>query len=339
MQKILITGIAGFIGYHTARKLLGLGYEIIGIDNLNTYYDVQLKLDRLNELGIDVHSDTFIRQTKTASSQFDKLSFLQLDLTNKDGLFHLVEEEKPYQILHLAAQAGVRYSILNPDAYVQSNVVGFANILEACRRNDVKHLVYASSSSVYGNTSEVPFSESDRVDEPVSLYAATKKSNELMAHTYNHLYGFPCTGLRFFTVYGPWGRPDMAAFLFTRAIIKGEPIKVFNYGELWRDFTFIDDIVEGVVGVIRKEPFAKEAQIFNIGNNQPVKLLDFIQTLETALGKKAELKMMEMQEGDVYKTYASVDRLKEYVGYEPSTNIAEGLKQFVNWYQSYYKIG
>tara|TARA_B100001115_G_scaffold185071_1_gene191275 strand:+ start:3026 stop:4045 length:1020 start_codon:yes stop_codon:yes gene_type:complete len=339
MQKILITGIAGFIGYHTARKLLGLGYEIIGIDNLNTYYDVQLKLDRLNELGIDVHSDTFIRQTKTASSQFDKLSFLQLDLTNKDGLFHLVEEEKPYQILHLAAQAGVRYSILNPDAYVQSNVVGFANILEACRRNDVKHLVYASSSSVYGNTSEVPFSESDRVDEPVSLYAATKKSNELMAHTYNHLYGFPCTGLRFFTVYGPWGRPDMAAFLFTRAIIKGEPIKVFNYGELWRDFTFIDDIVEGVVGVIRKEPFAKEAQIFNIGNNQPVKLLDFIQTLETALDKKAELKMMEMQEGDVYKTYASVDRLKEYVGYEPSTNIAEGLKQFVNWYQSYYKIG
>ncbi|WP_421754409.1 NAD-dependent epimerase/dehydratase family protein [Croceimicrobium sp.] len=277
MQKILITGIAGFIGYHTARKLLGLGYEIIGIDNLNTYYDVQLKLDRLNELGIDVHSDTFIRQTKTASSQFDKLSFLQLDLTNKDGLFHLVEEEKPYQILHLAAQAGVRYSILNPDAYVQSNVVGFANILEACRRNDVKHLVYASSSSVYGNTSEVPFSESDRVDEPVSLYAATKKSNELMAHTYNHLYGFPCTGLRFFTVYGPWGRPDMAAFLFTRAIIKGEPIKVFNYGELWRDFTFIDDIVEGVIGVIRKEPFAKVAQIFNIGNNQPVKLLDFIQ--------------------------------------------------------------
>lgn len=339
MQKILITGIAGFIGYHTALKLLGLGYEIIGIDNLNTYYDVQLKLDRLNELGIDVHSDTFIRQTKKASSQFDKLSFLQLDLTNKDGLFHLVEEEKPYQILHLAAQAGVRYSILNPDAYVQSNVVGFANILEACRRNDVKHLVYASSSSVYGNTSEVPFSESDRVDEPVSLYAATKKSNELMAHTYNHLYGFPCTGLRFFTVYGPWGRPDMAAFLFTRAIIKGEPIKVFNYGELWRDFTFIDDIVEGVVGVIRKEPFAKEAQIFNIGNNQPVKLLDFIQTLETALDKKAELKMMEMQEGDVYKTYASVDRLKEYVGYEPRTNIAEGLKQFVNWYQSYYKIG
>ncbi len=337
MQKVLVTGIAGFIGFHTARKLLNLGYEVIGIDNLNTYYDVQLKLDRLNELGIDVHSDTFIRQTKTISTKFDKLSFLQLDLTNKDGLFHLVSEEKPYQILHLAAQAGVRYSILNPDAYVQSNVVGFANILEACRRYEVEHLVYASSSSVYGNTAKVPFSESYRVDEPVSLYAATKKSNELMAHTYNHLYGFPCTGLRFFTVYGPWGRPDMAAFLFTRAILNGEPIKVFNHGELWRDFTFIDDIVEGIIGVIRKEPFAKKAQIFNIGNNQPVKLIDFIQTLETALGKKAELKMMEMQEGDVYKTYASVDRLKEYVGYEPHSNIAQGLEQFVNWYQSYYK--
>lgn len=337
MQKVLVTGIAGFIGFHTARKLLNLGYKVIGIDNLNTYYDVQLKLDRLNELGIDVHSDTFIRQTKTPSTQYENLSFLQLDLTNKDGLFRLTEAEMPHQILHLAAQAGVRYSILNPNAYVQSNMVGFANILEACRRYEVKHLVYASSSSVYGNTKKVPFSESDPVDEPVSLYAATKKSNELMAHTYNHLYGFPCTGLRFFTVYGPWGRPDMAAFLFTRAILNGEPIKVFNHGELWRDFTFIDDIVEGVVGVIQKDQIPNEAQIFNIGNNQPVKLVDFIQTLETALGKKAELKMMEMQEGDVYKTFASVNRLRDYVGYNPVTNIERGLQQFVTWYKSYYK--
>ena len=338
MQKILVTGIAGFIGYHTARRLLNLGYEVIGIDNLNTYYDVQLKLDRLNDLGIDIHSDTFIRQTKTISTKFDKLSFLQLDLTNKDGLFHSIEAEKPDQILHLAAQAGVRYSILNPDAYIQSNVVGFANILEVCRRYEIKHLVYASSSSVYGNRSEVPFSEEDRVDEPVSLYAATKKSNELMAHTYNHLYGFPCTGLRFFTVYGPWGRPDMAAFLFTRAILKGEPIKVFNQGELWRDFTYIDDIIDGVVGVIRKQPFTQEAQIFNIGNNQPVKLLDFIQSLESALGKKAELKMMEMQAGDVYMTYASIDLLKVYVGYTPSTDIQKGLEEFVNWYKLYYQV-
>ena len=338
MQKILVTGIAGFIGYHTARRLLNLGYEVIGIDNLNTYYDVQLKLDRLNDLGIDIHSDTFIRQTKTISTKFDKLSFLQLDLTNKDGLFHSIEAEKPDQILHLAAQAGVRYSILNPDAYIQSNVVGFANILEVCRRYEIKHLVYASSSSVYGNRSEVPFSEEDRVDEPVSLYAATKKSNELMAHTYNHLYGFPCTGLRFFTVYGPWGRPDMAAFLFTRAILKGEPIKVFNQGELWRDFTYIDDIIDGVVGVIRKQPFTQEAQIFNIGNNQPVKLLDFIQSLESALGKKAELKMMEMQAGDVYMTYASIDLLKDYVGYTPSTDIQKGLEEFVNWYKLYYQV-
>lgn len=336
MQKVLITGIAGFIGFHVARRLLILGYEVIGVDNLNTYYDIQLKLDRLKELGFDLPNHGFIPKTKIQSKKVDKLSFLQLDLINKEGLFNLMKVENPHQILHFAAQAGVRYSILNPDAYVQANVVGFANILEACRHNNIEHLIYASSSSVYGNRNEVPFSESDRVDEPVSLYASTKKSNELMAHAYNHLYGFPCTGLRFFTVYGPWGRPDMAAFLFTRAILKGEPIKVFNHGELWRDFTFIDDIVEGVVGVVRKKPLIKDAQIFNIGNNKPVKLLDFIQILETTLNKKAKLSLMEMQEGDVYKTYASVDRLKEFVGYEPQFDLATGLKQFVNWYKLYY---
>ena len=339
MQKVLVTGIAGFIGFHTARRLLDHGYEVIGIDNLNTYYDVQLKLDRLNELGIDVHSDSFIRQTTTPSIRFDKLSFLQLDITYKDMLFHLMEAENPEYIIHLAAQAGVRYSIQNPDAYIQSNVVGFANILEACRMFNVSHLVYASSSSVYGNMSKVPFHESDRVDKPVSLYAATKKSNELMAYTYNHLYGFPCTGLRFFTVYGPWGRPDMAVFLFTRAILTGEPIKVFNHGELWRDFTFIDDIVEGILGVICKEASTKEAQVFNIGNNQPIKLLEFIQTIEKVLDKKARLNMLKMQEGDVYKTYASIDSLRNHSGYMPKTMLYEGIERFVHWYRSYYGSG
>ena len=316
-MKILVTGAAGFIGMHTCARLLERGNAVLGIDNLNDYYDPQLKLDRVARL--DGH---------------DGFRFDRLDIADADALATLVARERPQRVIHLAAQAGVRYSIVNPQAYVQSNLVGFANVLEACRHGGVEHLVYASSSSVYGGNTKMPFAETDPVDHPVSLYAATKKANELMAHTYRHLYGLPVTGLRFFTVYGPWGRPDMASFSFTRAILEGRPIDVYNHGDMKRDFTYIDDIAEGVVRVVDRIP--DEAKVFNIGNSAPVPLLDFIATLERCLGRKAQLRMLPMQPGDVPATYADVHALSQWVGFRPDTAIETGLERFVAWYRAYY---
>jgi UDP-glucuronate 4-epimerase len=335
MQKILITGAAGFVGYHLTNLLCKNENEIIGIDNLNDYYDVNLKKDRLQQL-----------------EKFENFKFVKLDLVNRNSLFDLFKKENFEYIIHLAAQAGVRYSIENPYAYIDSNISGFINILEACRNHPVKHLIYASSSSVYGANVKQPFSENDNVDHPVSLYAATKKSNELMAHTYSELYKIPTTGLRFFTVYGPWGRPDMAYFSFTKDILEGKEIKVFNNGDLERDFTYIDDIVNAIEKLIYKIPFAKPEwdrvkaepstsfapyKIFNIGNNQPVKLIDFISTLENLLGKKANKKFLPMQPGDVYSTFADISKLNELIGYKPTTTIQQGLSKFVKWFEEYYK--
>jgi UDP-glucuronate 4-epimerase len=316
-MKILVTGAAGFIGMHTCARLLERGDTVLGIDNLNDYYDPQLKLDRVARL--DGH---------------DGFRFDRLDIADADALATLVARERPQRVIHLAAQAGVRYSIVNPQAYVQSNLVGFANVLEACRHGGIEHLVYASSSSVYGGNTKMPFAETDPVDRPVSLYAATKKANELMAHTYRHLYGLPVTGLRFFTVYGPWGRPDMASFSFTRAILEGRPIDVYNHGHMQRDFTYIDDIAEGVVRVLDRIP--DEAKVFNIGNSAPVPLLDFIATLERCLGRTAQLRMLPMQPGDVPATYADVQALAQWVGFRPGTSIETGLERFVAWYRTYY---
>ncbi|AWI24448.1 NAD-dependent epimerase/dehydratase family protein [Flavobacterium pallidum] len=338
MKKILVTGAAGFIGFHLVKRLLETGHDVYGIDNLNAYYDVRLKLDRLRQLGIDVQEENFLRQKEVGSNTHSHFKFLQLDLTDEHRLDVLFEKEQFDVVANLAAQAGVRYSIDNPKVYVQSNVVGFINILEACRQNNIKHLVYASSSSVYGNRDEVPFSENDRVDHPVSLYAATKKSNELMAHVYSHLYGLPTTGLRFFTVYGPWGRPDMAPFLFTKALFEGKPIKVFNNGDLRRDFTYIDDIIQGVTGIIDKEVSQSDYRVFNIGNNNPEKLMDFIKFIQESSGKEAKLDFLPMQAGDVFQTYADIDQLQQYSGYKPQTSLKEGLQQFVHWYKEYYKV-
>lgn len=325
MNKILITGGAGFIGFHLSKKILEKGGAVIGIDNLNDYYDVSLKEARLAVL-----------------KKYDKYEFQKLDLADKAGVDALFEKEKPEIVVNLAAQAGVRYSIENPQAYVDSNLVGFFNILEACRHNPVKHLLYASSSSVYGNQQKTPFSVEDSVDHPISLYAATKKSNELMAHAYCHLYGIPCTGLRFFTVYGPFGRPDMAYFSFAKKILSGQPIQVFNHGDLYRDFTYIDDIVQGVEDMLERPPIPNEAgdayKIYNIGNNQPVKLMDFIEALEDALGKKAEKEFLPMQPGDVYQTYADVSDLMQDFDFKPSTTIREGLLSFAKWYKEYYRL-
>jgi len=337
-KKILVTGAAGFVGFHLSKKLLEEGYAVYGIDNLNAYYDVRLKLDRLKELGIEVQEENFLRQKEVKSVTFPHFAFQQLDLTDEHRLDVLFEKEKFDIVVNLAAQAGVRYSIDNPKVYVQSNIVGFINILEACRQNKIGHLIYASSSSVYGNRDEVPFSETDRVDHPVSLYAATKKSNELMAHVYSHLYGLPTTGLRFFTVYGPWGRPDMAPFLFTKAVLEGKPIKVFNHGDLRRDFTYIDDIVAGVKGIIEKEVQPSDYKVFNIGNNNPEKLMDFIRYIEEASGKKAQMELLPMQPGDVFQTYANIDQLQAFTGYAPTTSLEQGLQQFVAWYKIYYNI-
>jgi len=317
MTRILVTGAAGFIGMHTSGRLLARGDEVLGIDSLNDYYAPQLKLDRIAQLG------------RHANFRFERL-----DIADADALAALVARERPQRVIHLAAQAGVRYSIANPQAYVQSNLVGFANVLEACRHYGVEHLVYASSSSVYGGNTKMPFAETDPVDHPVSLYAATKKANELMAHTYRHLYGLPVTGLRFFTVYGPWGRPDMAYFSFTKAILEGRPIDVYNHGQMQRDFTYIDDIAEGVVRVTDRIP--DEAKVFNIGNSSPVPLLEFIATLERCLGRKAELRMLPMQPGDVPATYADVDALAQWVGFRPTTPIDAGLERFATWYRGYY---
>ena len=314
-MKILVTGAAGFIGMHCAARLLERGAQVVGIDNLSPYYSVQLKKDRLARL------------------QHAQFSFTQLDVADAAALSKLFESHKPDRVLHLAAQAGVRYSLENPAAYVDTNLVGFANLLECCRRHPPQHLVFASSSSVYGTNTELPWSESQNVDHPVSLYAATKKSNELLAHSYSHLYGLNATGLRYFTVYGPWGRPDMSAMIFARAIVRGEPISVFNHGDMQRDFTYIDDIVEGTLRVLERP--ARYA-VYNIGNHQPVKLLDFIATLERVLGKKARLEMRPMQPGDVKATYADTRALQKAVGFAPSTPLETGLARFAEWFRSYY---
>jgi UDP-glucuronate 4-epimerase len=335
-KTALVTGAAGFIGFHLSKRLLDNGCRVIGVDNLNDYYDPTLKQARLDML--DAHPDFVLERT---------------DLADKEGLESIFKQNRIDVVVNLAAQAGVRYSLTNPGAYVDSNLVGFVNILECCRHHDVKHLVFASSSSVYGANTNMPFSVHHNVDHPVSLYAATKKSNELMAHTYSHLFGLPCTGLRFFTVYGPWGRPDMALFLFTRAILEDRPIDVFNHGKMKRDFTYIDDIVEGVVRVMARIPdpnpdWTGDApdpgtsytryKIYNIGNNQPVELMAFIEAIEKALGKKAKKNFMDLQPGDVPATYADVDDLIADVGFKPATTIEEGIGRFIKWYGDYYNV-
>lgn len=333
-MKFLVTGAAGFIGFHVVQRLVAQGHDVIGIDNLNDYYDVNLKLARLDVLA-----------------KLPLFKFIKLDLADRSGISDLFVREKFDRVIHLAAQAGVRYSIDNPMAYADSNLIGHLAILEGCRHNDVKHLVYASSSSVYGLNSKIPFATSDSVDHPISLYAATKKSNELMSHTYSHLYSVPTTGLRFFTVYGPWGRPDMALFKFTKAIINGEPIDVYNQGDMRRDFTYIDDIVEGIIRIqdiipqvnndwkIETASAANSSapyKIFNIGNGNPVKLLDFIQSLEKSIGAAAHKNLMPMQPGDVYQTYADVEDLFTATGYKPSMSVEQGVDNFVQWYRKFY---
>ena len=335
-MKILLTGAAGFIGMTTALRLLARGDEVVGLDNLNDYYSVQLKLDRLARL-----------------TPHERFRFVKMDVADRAGMEKLFADERFDRVIHLAAQAGVRYSLQNPHAYVDSNLVGFMNILEGCRHAKVQHLVYASSSSVYGGNTKMPFSEHDSVDHPVSMYAATKKANELMAHTYSHLFGLPTTGLRFFTVYGPWGRPDMALFLFTKAILEGRPIDVFNHGKMQRDFTYVDDIVEGVIRVLDKpatpaaafdplnpDPGTSNApfRVFNIGNHDPVPLMDFIAAIEEALGRTAQKNMLPLQDGDVPATYADVSALDDWVGFAPGTGIRTGIGRFVEWYRGYYGV-
>lgn len=336
MNKILVTGAAGFIGFHVSQRLLAAGCEVVGLDNLNDYYSVQLKRDRLAQLE---------RQSG--------FCFVRLDLADVDAMARLFAEQRFAKVVHLAAQAGVRYSLTHPFAYVGSNLTGFTAILEGCRHNKVQHLVYASSSSVYGANTRMPFSVHQNVDHPLSLYAATKKANELMAHTYSHLYGLPTTGLRFFTVYGPWGRPDMALYIFTEAILAGRPIDVFNEGRMRRDFTYVDDIVEGIVRLLDHLPQPEPAwsgehpdpgtsrapyKIYNIGNHQPVELMHLIETLERCLGRKAQKNMLPMQPGDVPATYADVDDLMRDVGFQPSTSIEDGVARFVAWYRQYHRV-
>lgn len=334
-MKILISGVAGFIGFHLAKKLVSQGHTIVGIDNLNTYYEVQLKIDRLKELGVEIQPEELPLKK---NREKDRFSFHQIDLTDEERLNELFSTSGIDLVINLAAQAGVRYSIENPKAYINSNVIGFLNVLECCKKYNIKDLIYASSSSIYGNADKSPFEEIDYVDNPISIYAATKKSNELMAHVYSHLFNIKTIGLRFFTVYGPWGRPDMAPFLFTKAILNNNPINVFNNGDLMRDFTFIDDVVGGIEAVIHKMDAFEKYEIFNIGNNKPVALKDFIDAVETSCGKEAIKVMFPMQEGDVYKTYASIDKLNQLTGYSPETNIREGIHKFVSWYKEYYKI-
>ena len=334
-MKILVTGAAGFIGFHTCLKLVNIGHEVYGIDNINDYYNPKLKFDRLNELGFnEVDSKLFKNQIQSA--KFNSLRFSRIDLVDQESIHNLFKQEQFEVVCNLAAQAGVRYSIENPKAYIDSNITGFFNILEGCRNNKVKHLVYASSSSVYGENKKVPFETTDNVDHPISLYAATKKSNELMAHTYGHLYGFKTTGLRFFTVYGPWGRPDMAYYLFTEAILNDKPIKVFNNGKMERDFTYIDDIVNGVTKIIEKNIDLREHyKIYNIGNNKTESLQNFIANIEEVIGSKAIKKMYPMQQGDVPKTFADIDKLIDDFGFKPSISINKGLEEFINWYKKY----
>lgn len=335
-MKYLVTGAAGFIGFHLIKKLIQQGETVVGIDNLNDYYDVALKEARLNLLN-----------------QLDNFSFSFIDLADREKIAQLFEAEKFDRVIHLAAQAGVRYSLINPFSYADSNLTGFLTILEGCRHNNVKHLVYASSSSVYGLNDELPFSPHDQANHPVSLYAATKKANELMAHSYSHLYGIPTTGLRFFTVYGPWGRPDMALFKFTKAIINNQPIDIYNHGEMKRDFTYVEDIVEGVTRIADVIPTTQQYwkvstgtpadssapyKVYNIGNGSPVNLMDYISALEIHLGKKADKNMLPMQPGDVYTTWADTEDLFKATGYKPQTSVDEGVKQFVDWYKNYYQV-
>jgi UDP-glucuronate 4-epimerase len=334
-MKILVTGAAGFIGFHTCLKLIKQGHDVYGIDNINDYYDPKLKFNRLKELGFN-KTEATIFKTEIQSSKYDWLRFSRIDLVDDISIDNLFEVEQFEVVCNLAAQAGVRHSIENPKAYIDSNISGFLNILEGCRNHKVKHLVYASSSSVYGENKKVPFETTDSVDHPISLYAATKKSNELMAHTYGHLYGFKTTGLRFFTVYGPWGRPDMAYYLFAEAISKNTPIKVFNNGEMERDFTYIDDIVNGVTKIIEANIVDRDHyKIYNIGNNKTESLMDFITIIEKALNKKASKEMMPMQAGDVPKTWANIKEIKNDFEYQPKTSISVGISKFINWYLNY----
>jgi UDP-glucuronate 4-epimerase len=348
-MKLLITGTAGFIGFHLTKKLANAGYDIVGLDNINDYYDVNLKYARLENTGIkreEINYNKIIR-----SNIYPDYKFIKLNLEDDDNINRLFREEKFDKVCHLAAQAGVRYSLKNPMAYIKSNITGFLNILEGCRHHHVKHLIFASSSSVYGLNEKMPFSVHDNVDHPVSLYAASKKSNELMAHTYSHLYNLPVTGLRFFTVYGPWGRPDMALFIFTKAIFEGKPIEVYNNGMMERDFTYIDDVTGGLQRIINNEPTGNKNwsgmdpdpsssrnpyKLYNIGNNNPVKLLDFIEAIENETGKTANKKMMPIQPGDVVKTWANVDALSEDFNYAPNTPVKNGVKKFVEWYREFY---
>lgn len=335
-DKFLVTGAAGFIGFHTSRRLLEEGHEVVGLDNLNDYYSVELKQDRLAIL-----------------QKYDRFEFAKGDLADKELVEKVFAREKPEVVINLAAQAGVRYSLKNPHTYVDSNLVGFVNILEGCRHNDVQHLIFASSSSVYGANEKVPYETSDNVDHPVSLYAATKKSNELLAHSYSHLYDLPTTGLRFFTVYGPWGRPDMALFIFVRKMLNDEPIEVFNYGDMKRDFTYVDDVVEGIYKLCFQpaepdenwdgedpNPGTSKApyRIYNIGNNSPVELMDFIECIEEELEMEADKEFKPMQPGDVKITYADVEDLIEDIGYAPDTPLEEGVKKFIEWYRDYYEV-
>ena len=350
-MKILVTGTAGFIGYHLAKKLLERGDEVVGLDNINDYYDVNLKYGRLKELGIA--QDDIADKKFTVSTLFPKHKFIKLDLSDKEGMNTLFKTEKFDAVCNLAAQAGVRYSLENPHAYIDSNIVGFLNILEGCRHHNVKNLSYASSSSVYGLNKSQPFKTSDKTEHQVSVYAATKKSNEMLAHTYSHLYHIQTTGLRFFTVYGPWGRPDMAPMLFTDAILHDRAIKVFNFGKMSRDFTYIDDIVEGLINVIdnpasknndwdAKDPEIQSSsasyRIYNIGNNAPVDLMKFIETIEKSLGKTAEKNMLPIQPGDVESTYADTSELMQDFNYKPDTPLDNGVSEFTKWYRKFYNI-
>ena len=338
-MKILVTGAAGFIGFHLCKKLINSNFQVIGIDNLNEYYEKSLKIDRLN----------ILEDSKKSSNSW---KFYKVDLSNMSDLDELCEQNKPELIINLAAQAGVRFSIEKPEEYIKSNLVGFGNILECCKRHNVKHLIYASSSSVYGGNKKLPFSEADGVNHPVSIYAATKRANELMAHTYSYLYNLPTTGLRFFTVYGPWGRPDMAYFIFISSIIKGKPIKIFNNGEMRRDFTYIDDVIDGIMDIIKKKPTRdpnfdlknpdpstsfSPYRIFNIGNSSPIKLMHFVDEIESALGKKAEKIFLPIQPGDVEETAADISSLNKWTGFKPKISLKEGIREFTKWYQSYYK--
>ncbi|SHJ59419.1 UDP-glucuronate 4-epimerase [Arenibacter nanhaiticus] len=342
-MKILVTGAAGFIGFHVSLSLIYKGHKVVGLDNINDYYDVNLKYARLKELGISRENAEKFGEINVSETHPNSFSFIRLNLEDREALPQLFQTENFDVVSNLGAQAGVRYSLENPETYIDSNIVGFLNILECCRHHKIKHLVYASSSSVYGLNKKIPFETSDNVDHPISLYAATKKSNELMAHTYSHLYDFTTTGLRFFTVYGPWGRPDMAMFLFTDAMVKGKPIKVFNEGKMERDFTYIDDITEGVVRILEKDTVdriekGENYKIYNIGNNNCVKLLDFIECIEQNLGITANRNLLPMQPGDVEKTWANVDDLIKDYDYRPNTSINKGVAAFINWYKKYYQL-